>query len=65
MIVVFLIGYASIATEHSLKVNKAASALLLCAILWTIYVMNAEPILLASESFMEHFKLSNLGAAAA
>ena len=63
MIAVFLIGYSSIAMEHSLKVNKAASALLLCAILWTIYVLNAEPILLASSEFIEHFKLSNLGEA--
>ncbi|MBR4713241.1 MAG: sodium:proton antiporter NhaD [Paludibacteraceae bacterium] len=65
MIVVFLIGYSSIAMEHPLKVNKAASALLLCAILWTIYVLNAEPILLASSEFIEHFNLSSLGDAVA
>ncbi len=61
MIAVFIIGYASIAMEHPLKVNKAASALLLCAFLWTIYVFNAEPILLASSEFLNHFNLSNLG----
>lgn len=61
MIAVFIIGYASIAMEHPLKVNKAASALLLCAILWTIYVFNAEPILLASSEFLSHFNLSNIG----
>lgn len=65
MIAVFIIGYASIAMEHPLKVNKAASALLLCAVLWTIYVLNAEPILLASSEFIEHFNLNNIGEAVA
>lgn len=45
MIFLFLVGYACIAMEHSLKVNKAATALLLCALLWTVYITNADSVL--------------------
>ena len=45
MIILFLIGYMAIAMEHSLKTNKAASALLLCALLWTVYMFYAPMIL--------------------
>lgn len=45
MITLFLIGYTCIAMEHSIKVNKAASALLLCALLWTVYVFHADSVL--------------------
>ncbi len=51
MITLFLIGYACIALEHSLKVNKAATALLLCALLWTCYIFNAPNVLPLDESF--------------
>lgn len=45
MIILFLVGYALIALEHTINVNKAASALLLCALLWTVYVVNAGTVL--------------------
>jgi len=45
MIILFLIGYACIAMEHSIKVNKAASALMLCALLWTVYITHADSVL--------------------
>ena len=37
IVCVFIVGYACIALEHPLKVNKAATALLLCFLLWTIF----------------------------
>lgn len=37
MILVFIIGYLGIAFEHILKVNKAAIALLMAGIIWTLY----------------------------
>ena len=37
IICVFIVGYMCIALEHPLKVNKAATALFLCFILWTIF----------------------------
>jgi Na+/H+ antiporter NhaD/arsenite permease-like protein len=45
MIVIFVIGYAAIALEHPLKVNKAAPALLIGAILWALYALFNETIL--------------------
>lgn len=38
MIVVFVIGYFFIAMEHSFKINKTATALLLAVAMWTLYV---------------------------
>ncbi len=38
IIVLFVIGYLAIATEHNIRVNKAASALLTGVLCWTIYV---------------------------
>ena len=37
MIVVFVIGYLMIASEHVLKINKAVFALLMCGLLWATY----------------------------
>ncbi len=36
MIVVFVLGYTAIALEHPLKVDKAASALILGTITWDL-----------------------------
>ena len=36
MIIVFVLGYAVIALEHIIHINKATFALLLCGALWTI-----------------------------
>lgn len=37
MIIVFIIGYAAIALEHPIKINKTATALLLAVLCWVIY----------------------------
>lgn len=37
----FIIGYACIALEHPLKINKTATALLLGVLLWTLYAFSA------------------------
>lgn len=39
IIATFIVGYACIALEHPLKVNKTATALLLGVVLWTMYSM--------------------------
>ena len=41
MICLFVLGYVAIATEHQIHVNKAATALILCSLLWTIYIFYA------------------------
>ncbi len=42
LILVFILGYIAIATEHSIKINKAASALLTGVLCWTIYIFFQE-----------------------
>ncbi|MFZ5551469.1 MAG: sodium:proton antiporter NhaD [Bacteroidota bacterium] len=41
IIIVFVLGYAAIAFEHSIKINKAATALLTGVLCWAIYIMTA------------------------
>jgi len=38
-VIVFVLGYAAIAFEHPLKINKAASAILTGVLCWTIYAL--------------------------
>ncbi len=45
MVVIFVIGYAAIALEHPIKVDKAASALILGTLMWTLYMMGVGDIL--------------------
>ena len=42
IIIAFVIGYACIATESILEINKAAIALLMCVICWTLFMMSPE-----------------------
>jgi len=39
LIIIFVITYASITLEHSLKINKSATALFGAGLLWTIYAL--------------------------
>ena len=39
MVVIFVLGYTAIALEHPLKVDKAASALLIGVLTWTVYAL--------------------------
>ena len=41
MLVVFVLGYTAIAVEHSIRIDKAASALITGVLCWTIYVLGA------------------------
>jgi len=45
MVVIFILGYTMIALEHPIKIDKAASALLMGAVLWALYALNAQDIL--------------------
>ena len=42
IIIAFVIGYACIATESILEINKAAVALLMCVVCWTLFMMSPE-----------------------
>ncbi|HRY34227.1 MAG TPA: sodium:proton antiporter NhaD [Bacteroidales bacterium] len=54
MIIVFVLGYAAIALEHPLKVNKSASALFLAVSLWVLLVIGGESILVNPEHLREY-----------
>lgn len=45
MVVIFVLGYTAIALEHPLKVDKAASALIIGTLTWVVYILGAESIL--------------------
>lgn len=49
MALVFILGYLCIAFEHTLKIDKSASALLTAVLVWTLLVLGAETILPALE----------------
>ncbi len=55
MIIVFLVGYISIAMEHSIKINKASIALLIGMVLWVVYIYLAPSIVqsVSAESFTD------------
>ena len=42
IIVVFVVGYLAIAFEHKLNINKAASAIFIGGVCWTLYVLDQE-----------------------
>lgn len=43
--IVFCAGYIAIATEHVIKIDKTATALLTGVICWTLYILNADTLL--------------------
>lgn len=45
MVVIFVLGYVAIALEHPIKVEKAASALLIGSVLWALYAIFSEQVL--------------------
>ena len=59
MVVVFVLGYLAIALEHPIKVDKAASALILGSLIWVVYILDAQDILsLGYSDAWESFKNS-------
>ena len=39
IIAIFVLGYIAIATEHAVKINKAATALVTGVLCWTVYIL--------------------------
>jgi Na+/H+ antiporter NhaD/arsenite permease-like protein len=54
MIVLFVVGYAVIALEHPLKINKSATALLLAVLLWVCAVIGGTGILVDTASLRDY-----------
>jgi Na+/H+ antiporter NhaD/arsenite permease-like protein len=45
ILLIFILGYIAIALEHPLKIDKAATALIIGVLTWTVYILNVEQIL--------------------
>lgn len=54
LIIIFVLGYFAIATEHYIKINKAASALLTGVLCWTVYILIAPEKDIVSEELTHH-----------
>ena len=54
IVAIFIIGYAAIAFEHPLKVNKAASAILTGVLIWTVYIFFTPDKHLVNEELLHH-----------
>lgn len=44
MVIIFVLGYTAIALEHSIKIDKAATALLIGSLTWVAYILGAADI---------------------
>lgn len=51
---VFILGYVAIAFEHSLKLNKAAAALITGVLCWMIYMMQSPSTQQVSDELLVH-----------
>ena len=54
MIALFVLGYAAIAFEHTIKIDKAASALITGVVLWAVYVLSGADIHDTEHHLLEH-----------
>lgn len=54
ILIIFIIGYAAIAFEHPIKINKTASALLVGTICWTVYAMSGTESQSIQEKLSHH-----------
>ncbi len=63
MILLFVLGYIAIALEHPIKINKAATALILGTLMWVVYMVGGPEILnLGLSVSWNEFVLSHPGA---
>ncbi len=53
--IIFIVGYAAIAFEHPLKINKSATALLTGVLCWVFYILGSPDTDIVSEQLYEHF----------
>ncbi len=54
IIITFILGYLAITLEHSIKINKAATALVTGVICWTIYILFQPDKHIVIDQLMEH-----------
>jgi Na+/H+ antiporter NhaD/arsenite permease-like protein len=54
LLVIFVIGYAAITLEHTIHINKSATALITAVLCWTLIVLNAPDSEIVVESLTHH-----------
>ena len=54
IIFIFILGYAAIALEHTIRLNKAATALLTGVLCWTVYILSVEDKEIVTEQLSHH-----------
>ncbi len=54
LITIFILGYIAIAFEHTIHLNKAASALITGALCWTVYILQSTDHHLVNEALLHH-----------
>jgi Na+/H+ antiporter NhaD/arsenite permease-like protein len=54
LIVIFVLGYTGIASEHLIRINKAATALITGVLCWAIYIISSTNKHVVSEQLTEH-----------
>jgi Na+/H+ antiporter NhaD/arsenite permease-like protein len=54
IVTIFVLGYAAIALEHNIKINKAASALITAVLCWVIYISFFPDKHFINEQLTEH-----------
>jgi Na+/H+ antiporter NhaD/arsenite permease-like protein len=53
-VIIFVLGYAAIAFENSIKINKAASALITGILCWTVYMFSGENKDIVNVNLLRH-----------
>jgi len=56
MVIIFIVGYTFIALEHPIKVDKAATALLMGTLLWAVYALNGVDVLSYGQDYSRSWK---------
>lgn len=54
IVAAFIIGYVAIALEHTIKINKAASALITGVVCWTFYILFTENKEVVTDNLLHH-----------
>ncbi|HEX5152492.1 MAG TPA: sodium:proton antiporter NhaD [Parafilimonas sp.] len=54
IITIFTVGYLSIALEHTIKINKAATALITGIVCWTVYILYTPDKEMVGEQLSHH-----------
>ena len=55
IILIFILGYVAIAFEHSVRINKAATALVTGVLCWTVYILFTENKQMVTGQLTQHF----------